>query len=494
MKKFIAPVLIMLGIFTSVKNCTSQINFFDTVKTVVSSEEYDYKNPVFSVNRGFESPWLVYERHHGNSSDIVVRKVQYSNYENEIVITNSKNSLNINPSIDQEMIVWQSNARGNWDIYCSLLSGENWSSPILLNSSSADETDPYIKNNNTAPLQFNFYYLAYKRDNTVRFKKYKTSANVWNNDTLVSDGAIDHISPVITKGNFSNQLGLVYLRKYPGDFTTLTQSIFYENYSGDPVGWENVFEIRQPNPQRNLSYSFAGSEYLTYSYDTLNSTHILIFRLTGHDNKGVVTKNIPGKHLLGKGSLMPIITDEVFYQFSTFSVLSQFSDSLCFVFINRPGTFNLNPEFKKLYLGDTSIVTNFDVSQPVFNSTYFYRIKTIWERTTAGKTELVESYMTDYLSEIRNQNSNAEGFYLSQNYPNPFNPKTVISYELRVAGNAELKVFDVLGNEIAELVNEKQNAGSYSVDFDGSNFSSGVYFYKLTAGDFAETRRMVLIK
>jgi len=85
-------------------------------------------------------------------------------------------------------------------------------------------------------------------------------------------------------------------------------------------------------------------------------------------------------------------------------------------------------------------------------------------------------------------------YSLSQNFPNPFNPKTVISYELPVTGNALLKVFDVLGNEVAELVNEKQNAGSYSVEFDGSNFSSGVYFYKLTAGEFVETKRMILLK
>lgn len=85
-------------------------------------------------------------------------------------------------------------------------------------------------------------------------------------------------------------------------------------------------------------------------------------------------------------------------------------------------------------------------------------------------------------------------YRLEQNFPNPFNPKTVINYELRVTSNAKLKVFDVLGNEVAELVNEKQNAGSYSVDFDGSNFSSGIYFYRIEAGSFIQTRKMLLLK
>jgi len=89
-----------------------------------------------------------------------------------------------------------------------------------------------------------------------------------------------------------------------------------------------------------------------------------------------------------------------------------------------------------------------------------------------------------------------KGYILFQNYPNPFNPKTIINYKCSMYNDVSLKVFDVLGNEVDELVNEKQNAGSYSVIFDGSNFPSGVYFYKLDlgAGEFVETRRMVLLK
>jgi len=88
------------------------------------------------------------------------------------------------------------------------------------------------------------------------------------------------------------------------------------------------------------------------------------------------------------------------------------------------------------------------------------------------------------------------GFQLNQNYPNPFNPKTKIIYELQVSNDelVSLKIFDVLGNEVAELVNEKQNAGNYSVIFDGSNFPSGVYFYKLKTGQQSEVKRMMLIK
>ncbi len=87
-----------------------------------------------------------------------------------------------------------------------------------------------------------------------------------------------------------------------------------------------------------------------------------------------------------------------------------------------------------------------------------------------------------------------EKFELSQNYPNPFNPSTKISYELRVTNYVLLKVYDVLGNEVKTLVNEKQNAGTYEVSFDASDLPSGAYFYKLETTGFAETKKMLLIK
>lgn len=87
-----------------------------------------------------------------------------------------------------------------------------------------------------------------------------------------------------------------------------------------------------------------------------------------------------------------------------------------------------------------------------------------------------------------------ESFNLGQNYPNPFNPVTVINYELRVTNYVTLKVFDISGKEVAALVNEKQNAGTYTVTFDASGLSSGTYFYRLTTNDFSETKKMILTK
>ena len=85
-------------------------------------------------------------------------------------------------------------------------------------------------------------------------------------------------------------------------------------------------------------------------------------------------------------------------------------------------------------------------------------------------------------------------FNLNQNYPNPFNPKTIINYQLNSSGLVSLKIFDVLGNEVSQIVNQRQNPGSYEISFDGSDLSSGLYFYTLGFNNIKETKIMMLLK
>jgi photosystem II stability/assembly factor-like uncharacterized protein len=97
-------------------------------------------------------------------------------------------------------------------------------------------------------------------------------------------------------------------------------------------------------------------------------------------------------------------------------------------------------------------------------------------------------------SVIQNGSEIPENYSLSQNYPNPFNPSTKIKFNVAGTGNVSIKVYDVMGKEIAELVNQNLTAGIYTADFDASALPSGTYFYRLTAGSFTETKKLVLIK
>jgi predicted extracellular nuclease len=95
---------------------------------------------------------------------------------------------------------------------------------------------------------------------------------------------------------------------------------------------------------------------------------------------------------------------------------------------------------------------------------------------------------------IMRENLIPDSYTLSQNYPNPFNPATTIKYALPVGGNVTLKVYNGLGQEIETLVNMTQQAGTYTVSFDASKYASGMYLYRISAGSFAQVKKMMLVK
>ncbi|MBK7629456.1 MAG: T9SS type A sorting domain-containing protein [Ignavibacteriales bacterium] len=132
-------------------------------------------------------------------------------------------------------------------------------------------------------------------------------------------------------------------------------------------------------------------------------------------------------------------------------------------------------------VGLEHILTGYDFGTDVFGMKGF-----IIDGIVYGDTTLTD--IDDNSSSLPTE------FKLSQNYPNPFNPSTKISWESPVSGHQSLKVYDVLGNEVATLVNEYNPAGNYEVEFNANSLSSGIYFYRLQAGSFIQTKKMILIK
>jgi hypothetical protein len=115
--------------------------------------------------------------------------------------------------------------------------------------------------------------------------------------------------------------------------------------------------------------------------------------------------------------------------------------------------------------------------------TYSYRLKQIDDNGSYKYINLSESFTIQPAE-----------YNLSQNYPNPFNPTTVINYSIPKAGHVTIKVYNVLGKEVATLVNEEKPAGTYAVNFSAQHYSSGVYYYTISAGNFSATKKMILMK
>ncbi len=109
-------------------------------------------------------------------------------------------------------------------------------------------------------------------------------------------------------------------------------------------------------------------------------------------------------------------------------------------------------------------------------------------------TRWLYTWVGDQWTGVKQENQIADSYELFQNYPNPFNPATQIRYSVKESGLVNLKIYDVLGNEVATIVNQVQNPGTYSVSFDASGLSSGVYFYKIESGSFVKVNKMMLLK
>ena len=103
--------------------------------------------------------------------------------------------------------------------------------------------------------------------------------------------------------------------------------------------------------------------------------------------------------------------------------------------------------------------------------------------------------LSQILTDVAPQSSEVPGEYtLAQNYPNPFNPATKIGFGVTGYGLVSLKVYDVLGREVATLVNEVKAPGSYTVQWNAASVAGGVYFYRLSTSDFVQTRKLVVLR
>ncbi|MBM4159961.1 MAG: T9SS type A sorting domain-containing protein, partial [Ignavibacteria bacterium] len=159
-------------------------------------------------------------------------------------------------------------------------------------------------------------------------------------------------------------------------------------------------------------------------------------------------------------------------------------------------------QYQAEYSGGTSEGGGFDYGR--FRTRYVRKVGTVWPTSFTFPTDtykqdpplLVET--SPYgITNVETDRPQAipTGFSLEQNYPNPFNPSTTIEYRLSNESFVTLKVFNLLGQEIAKLVsNEKKSAGTHLVGFDASNLPTGIYFYQITAGEFRATKRMTLLK
>lgn len=153
-----------------------------------------------------------------------------------------------------------------------------------------------------------------------------------------------------------------------------------------------------------------------------------------------------------------------------------------------------DPNFTNLVVNNQNVTSQFCMT--LVNGYYWWRLRNAYTQYNAwGGWTQVRNFGVQYFVGVNpSGNEIPKEFALYQNYPNPFNPSTLIKFDLPNTGATKIDVLDITGKLVKNLVNEEMAAGSYTVDFDGSELSSGVYFYRIAAGNFTATKKMVLVK
>lgn len=177
---------------------------------------------------------------------------------------------------------------------------------------------------------------------------------------------------------------------------------------------------------------------------------------------------------------------------------SGWSSSLCFGQLCFPPDMDsvaTSPPFPEppLQPGDTLVTSLHVFTDQVSIAIAHVQIQVGTFRNPQDRIILDFTATTDPTVSVNEENL-LSTYYLFQNYPNPFNPSTRITYNVGEPGLVQLKIHNILGVEVATLVNEQQNSGNYTIGFDAAKLSSGVYFYTLSVNNFTQTRKMILEK
>jgi photosystem II stability/assembly factor-like uncharacterized protein len=269
-----------------------------------------------------------------------------------------------------------------------------------------------------------------------------------------------------------------------GDTLYAANGVFYQIYrsinNGDswtPLLSSNLKGFSQPSPFPYHTYDALGAKgqnmYATYTshFDTGNETAILIRSTNGGATWDYSYIGLPAKTTAQNFAFSG---NTVFM--TGFHLTSNLPERRVYYSTNQGTSWEA---------WNTGLANSIEACCIVVTQNYVYIGTTddgIWRRP------LTQLAVKDIPSE------KPTSFALEQNYPNPFNPSTVIRYQLAVSSQTTLKVYDVLGREVATLVNERQAAGNHDVKFDASKLTSGIYFYRLTVGGYTQTKKMLFVK
>ena len=362
--------------------------------------------------------------------------------------------------------------------------GNGWSMGSPLTGGSAGEESPYV-----VPLDSGFG-AVWESGGRIAFAEFVN--DVWTPPFFVTPlGDSGNCHPELSY--LGNRPWVVWEKTKPGESAhSIMHSLRWDTTWSAPDTVAQAGDNRNP---RFLKPKWDGHSQISYESNITGDWEIFgraAYAPAGSIEWSGPTVNLSQNPLADDRNasfmLVPLITvaqtrpNYFYFLAGTWIVQSGGSDS---ILVTR------GPMSRSWTVAPGSTNRNPDISCGILSSVL--RVWAVWENNATGPWKLYGSY-TDILVDVGRELAIACSFRLYQNYPNPFNPSTTITYALPNRAHVSLTVFNILGQQVATLVNGEEQAGYHEVKFNGSGFASGVYFYRLQAGSFTQTRKVLLLR
>lgn len=376
-------------------------------------------------------------------------------------------------------VVWYDNRDGNLEIYYkhSADSGVNWGADTRLTNNTANSYNPSITVSGTV------VHVVWRDDrdgnDEIYYKRSTDSGVSWDVDTrLTNNTSFSEYSSVTVSGSV---LHVVW-----ADFRDGNDEIYYKRSTDAGISWGADTRLTNNSAiSTRPSVSVSGTVvHVVWREDRDGNEEIYYKRSTDAGASWGTDTRLTNNSSLSWNPTVTVsgtVVHVVWYDFR---------DGNGEIYYKRSTDGGVS------WGADTRLTNNTAESWSPSVSVSGSVVHVVWQDDRDGNWEI--HYKNDPTGNpigIININSEIpEQFYLSQNYPNPFNPVTNIKFAIPKTGFVKLTIFELMGREIETLVNEYLDAGTYNADWNASGYSSGVYFYKIQAGEFIETRKMILVK
>ncbi len=473
------------------------INLFPQVLSEVNQLTYvdgDARNiflPIFNYAKQ-----IFFEVHKDNYSNIYSMVYNWENqeFDNLKAITNDS-SMNINAALMGNILSFQTNKNGNWDIAYKIFSDSVWSETKYAANSSLDETQPAL-----------FSLYAFSSDDSIRIM-YQMNNSIYLstfrdsifNSQLIFEGndSVKYTQP--TGVNLQRFFGspetgrYIAAKKISGKENKLIYK--YKNESNEWEEEKTIIENNDFDNARFMSYDWGVIDLI---YESKDSNYKNIFFMNDWVNTKYANRFIDTLigdlsdlrtsviMIITKKNPLPKVEEQLLFTPHTFKYLINDSS---FISISKYEDIGYN--FGNT---DTLIYTKVKNSSLALGAIdHGYTYYTIWEDSIDGHIQLFGTKSYNNFGDVNDPEIPAE-FTLYQNYPNPFNPSTTIQFYNPHDSYIKLKVFNVLGEEVKKLADGFFKNGMNEINFHASDLPSGIYFYQLEGENFKQVKKMILLR